>query len=177
MDVLNAVTQCNEKVTAVEKEIEEFTNQVRIDFRSKIEPLFDKRHLELEKIEGFWGSAFVAVESPLMGLLNGTIDPKIVRALTDFRVKTSVRDGSICRCVSVTFRPNMFVKEGTFSRELDPSVNTLSLQPILWKPGTEKARTDSLFRFFSPECKDIEFLERALTEFDELFQNPLLAFE
>ncbi|RNF26528.1 template-activating factor I [Trypanosoma conorhini] len=175
--VIDADANCNDKVKTLQAETESEANQVRIDYRKKLERLFEQRQESLDKIEGFWSGVLAATDTPLKPLLNGTIDPKIVRAITSFKVTTFVKDGLLCRNVSVVLRPNMFAEQGTIHRAVDTHLQTLSMEPIKWKSGTERARQDSVFRFFTPGCDDEGFIDDALDAFDTVFQNPFLALE
>ncbi|ORC93454.1 template-activating factor I [Trypanosoma theileri] len=176
-DVLQAVTECNNKVAEVQKETESSCNKVRIDYRTRIETLLEQRQEVLDKVEGFWSSVLSSAETPLRQFFNGTIDPKLLRAVRGFNVKSSVKNDSLCRCVSIDLRSNMFAEQGTIHREIDADLNTISLEPIKWKSGTERASQDSLFRFFTPECDDKELVADVLAAFDNLFQDPFLALE
>ncbi|KAG8341852.1 hypothetical protein ERJ75_001614400 [Trypanosoma vivax] len=176
-DVAVALEACNERIRSIEEEKQSALEKMRIDYRLKIESLFGKRQEYLDQIDGFWSSVLASASSPLKDFFNGTIDPKIVRAVTKLHVWTCVKDGSLCRCVSVTFRQNMFVEQGTYSRELNSDLHTISIEPIKWKPGTERARQDSVFRFLSEEMKEKELIEDILDAFDTVFQDPLLVLE
>ncbi|KEG14636.1 template-activating factor I [Trypanosoma grayi] len=176
-NVIDAVSDCSNKVSALQAETDASLEKLRIEYRTKIEDLFEQRQGALDKVDGFWSGVLSATDSPLKPLLNGTIDPKILRAVTGFKVKTSVKDGSLRRSVSLELRPNMFAENGTILREVDTNLNTTALTPIQWKPGTERVRQDSLFKFFSPECNDEEFIDEALDAFDMVFQNPFLELE
>ncbi|EAN82208.1 hypothetical protein C3747_13g82 [Trypanosoma cruzi] len=175
--VVDAVANCNEKVKFLQTETESQANQTRIEYRKKLELLFEQRQEALDKIEGFWSGVLSATETPLKPLFNGTIDPKIVRAITNFKVTTSVKDGFLCRNVSIVLRSNMFAEQGTIYREVNTQLKTISLGPIKWKSGTERARQDSVFRFFTLECNDESFIDETLDAFDTVFQNPFLALE
>ncbi|ESL07810.1 hypothetical protein TRSC58_04497 [Trypanosoma rangeli SC58] len=176
-NIIDAVVDCNNKVKSLQTETEFQANQIRIEYRKKLELLFERRQEDLDKIEGFWSGVLAATDTPLKPLFNGTIDPKIVRAITCFKVTTCVKDGLLCRTVSIVLRSNMFAEQGTIHREVDTHLKTNSMEPIKWKLGTERARQDSLFRFFTPECNDKDFIDEVLDAFDTVFQNPFLALD
>nr|CCD13509.1 unnamed protein product [Trypanosoma congolense IL3000] len=176
-DVIDAIAKCSAEVQRIQSQTDNALVGIRAEFRERIEVLFEKRQEQLGKVDGFWSEAFTAPESPVRSLLCGPLDQRLARALTDFNVKTSIREGTICRCVMVTFRSNICVEEGTYSRELDSTLKTISVKPIVWKNGTERTRHDSVFKFFSTDETNEEFIEDVLAAFDELFQNPFLVLE
>ncbi|CCW67293.1 unnamed protein product [Phytomonas sp. Hart1] len=162
----------------IEDESEEKMNQISLAYRVRMEPLFEKRHQTLSTVEGFWSGVFSSHETALHTFMNSTIDPKIIRTIIDFKVVSTVKDNKLIRKVCLVLRGSIFADGGTISREIDTDTNTLSIQPIHWKEGTDRARKDSLFRFFEENTKvDMEFLSDALEAFDNVFQNPFLAVE
>ncbi|KAG5490320.1 hypothetical protein JKF63_00440 [Porcisia hertigi] len=182
MELSQSATQVISKFTdqlvSIDRRCDEETNALHLDYRSRMEPLLEERCDLLKGVHNFWSGVLSSPETPIAALLNGTIDPKIVRAITDFKVVTRVSEKNLYRKIVFTFRQNMFVEEGEVSREVDTEMKTVSLQPLRWKSGTERAHTDSFFTFFtesfSPDAKDVSEVTEAL---DMIYQNPFLAVE
>lgn len=170
------ISKYTEDLVAIDRKNDEETTALRLEYRTKMEPLLLQRHELLKKEKGFWSGILSSPETPISGLMNGTIDPKIVRAITDFQVLTRVDGNKLCRKIVVSFRQNMCVEEGQVSREVDSDMKTLSLTPLKWKQGTERARTDSFFAFFTEAFpSDVEAMSQAVESLDIIYQNPFLA--
>jgi hypothetical protein len=173
-----AISKYTEELAAIDLKDDEETTALRLEYRSKMEPLLAQRHELLREVSNFWSGILSSPETPISSLLNGTIDPKIVRAVTDFQVITRVEDKKLCRKIVVTFRQNMFVEEGQVSREVDSGMKTLSLTPLKWKAGTERSRTDSFFAFFTEAfSSDVEAMSEVVEGLDIIYQNPFLAVQ
>lgn len=171
-----AIAKYTEELVAIDRKDDEETTALRLEYRSKMEPLLHERHELLKSVGNFWSGVLSSPETPISSLLNGTIDPKIVRAITDFQVFSQVSDNKLCRKIVVSFRQNMFVEEGQVSREVDSDMKTISLSPLKWKQGTERARTDSFFSFFTEEFpSDMDAMSEVVEGLDIIYQNPFLA--
>lgn len=182
MVIPDSVVQSLEKFTKelveVDKKCDEETHKIRLAYREKMEPLFADRHALIKTIDGFWTDVLSCPETPLFDLLNGTIDPKILRAVTDFKVVSQVKGDTLLRKFVITFRSNMFVEEGEIYREVDTDMKTTSMSPIKWKSGTERTRTDSFFSFFSDSFpNDQDAISEVTEALDVIYQNPFLAME
>ncbi|CAJ1031101.1 hypothetical protein Q4I32_005747 [Leishmania shawi] len=166
-DLVNVDQKCDEEVTAL-----------RLKYRSQMELLLMERRELLKGVGNFWSGVLSSPETPISELLNGTIDPKIIRAVTDFQVVTRTSGSKLYRNIIFTFRQNMFVEEGDVSREIDTDMKTISLHPLKWKPGSERARTDSFFAFFTANfSSDREAVSEVAEALDIIYQNPFLAVE
>lgn len=166
--------------------------QIQVQSRAKIQVLLDKRQPLLDNTEGFWGAA-LRNEFPCgnnFPLLNPTTDPKITRAITSLHVTCRSEGDKLFRKVTIKFRANIIVESTQVSREIDELGNTSAIEPIVWKAGTEKSRTKSLFCFFEKEPAvdnysdqpvdgeekeelKREYFNRVLNELDALHQDPL----
>ncbi|CCW59724.1 unnamed protein product [Phytomonas sp. EM1] len=168
----------SKELNNIEDEREKKAEEIRLSYRLKMEPLLEKRHQTLSTLEGFWSGVFSSPETALNTLINSTIDPKIIRTIIDFKVVSTVKENKLIRKVCLVLRGSIFAEGGTISHEIDTDMNTVSIQPIHWKEGTDRARKDSLFRFFEENSTaDSIFHSDALEAFDNVFQNPFLAVE
>ncbi|KAG5473609.1 hypothetical protein LSCM4_03679 [Leishmania orientalis] len=173
-----AIAKFTDDLANVDRMCDEEANSMRLEYRSKMEPLLLERRELLNGVSNFWSGVLSSPEAPISALLNGTIDPKIIRAVTDFQVVTRVSGKKLYRKLVFVFRHNMFVEEGEVSREVDTDMKTTSLQPLKWKSGTERARTDSFFAFFTEEfSSDVEAVSEVTEALDIIYQNPFLAVE
>lgn len=173
-----AISMYTMHLAALDRKTEEEVNALRLEYRSKMEPLLRERHELLKNEKDFWSGVFSSPTTPIADLVNGTIDPKIMRAIADFRVITRVDKTMLCRKIVFTFRQNMCVEEGEVSREVDSEMKTLSLTPLKWKQGTERARTDSFFSFFTEAApSDVDSMSQVVEGLDMIYQNPFLAAE
>ncbi|KPA80641.1 hypothetical protein ABB37_04829 [Leptomonas pyrrhocoris] len=173
-----AIAKYTDELVAIDRKNDEETAALRLEYRNKMEPLLVKRHELLKGVNSFWSGVLSSPETPISGLLNGTIDPKIVRAITDFQILTRVDDNKLCRKIIISFRQNMFVEEGHVSREVDSEMKTLSLTPLKWKQGTDRARTDSFFSFFTESFQsDMDAMSEVVEGLDIIYQNPFLAVQ
>lgn len=178
LSAAQTISKYTDELVAIDRKDDEETTALRLEYRSKMEPLLAERHELLKGISNFWSGVLSSPETPISSLLNGTIDPKIVRAITDFQVLTRVADKKLYRKIVVCFRQNMFVEEGQVSREVDSEMKTLSLTPLKWKQGTERARTDSFFGFFTDAFpSDAELINEVVEGLDIIYQNPFLAVQ
>ncbi|EPY24856.1 hypothetical protein STCU_06970 [Strigomonas culicis] len=110
--------------------------------------------------------------------MNGTVDPKIVRAITSFCVSSHQHNEKVSRKVTMKIRSNLFIQEGVISREIDGECNTLALSEIKWKQGTERARQNSFFSFFEKHAdEDVPKVMDILDVLDSVYQNPFLDLE
>ncbi|KPI84692.1 hypothetical protein ABL78_6261 [Leptomonas seymouri] len=173
-----AISKYTDELIAIDRKDDEETTALRLEYRSKMEPLLAERHELLKGVNNFWSGVLSSPETPISSLMNGTIDPKIVRAITDFQIITRVSDNKLCRKIIISFRQNMFVEEGQVSREVDSEMKTLSLTPLKWKQGTERARTDSFFAFFTDAfLSDVDAVSDVVEGLDIIYQNPFLAVQ
>lgn len=173
-----AISNYTDELVAIDRKDDEETTALRLEYRSKMEPLLTERHQLLKSVSNFWSGVLSSPETPVSGLMNGTIDPKIVRAIVDFQIITQVVENKLCRKIVLSFRNNMFVEEGQVSREVDSEMKTLSLSPLKWKQGTERARTDSFFAFFTDAfSSDADAVSEVVEGLDIIYQNPFLAVQ
>ncbi|KAG5473886.1 hypothetical protein LSCM1_04521 [Leishmania martiniquensis] len=176
--VAEAIAKFTDDLVSVDRKCDEEANALRLEYRSKMEPLLDERRELLKGVSNFWSGVLSSPEAPISALLNGTIDPKIIRAVADFEVVTRVSEETLYRKIIFVFRHNMFVEEGEVSREIDADMKTTSLHPLKWKSGTERARTDSFFAFFTDDfSSDVEAVSDVVEALDIIHQNPFLAIE
>lgn len=172
------IEQFTKDLVAIEDKIDVEELKVSSTYREKIEKLLSERQAVLEKVEGFWPSVFSSPSCVINTFLNGTVDPKIIRAITNFRVSSRTINDKVARKVVINIRSNLFVEEGEVSREIDGECNTLALSEIKWKQGTERARQNSFFVFF--EKRNDEDLNKIMDIFDildSIYQNPFLDLE
>lgn len=174
-----SLDEFTKRLDALEKSKNERAMALRMEYRSKMEPLLQRRHAALVDVPNFWSGILSSPHTPLASLANGTIDPKVMRSVVDFKVESaSTEDGRMVRTVSATLRRNMFCEEGEVSRTVDSNGTTQGVAPIRWKSGTERARQDSVFTFFEEPCQRGDgFIYEALEAFDMIYQNPFLAAE
>lgn len=166
----------SKRLDDVREQRDDASNSLRFEYRQKMEPLFTERASALASVDNFWSGVIASPETPLSSLMNNTIDPKISRALTAVKVTYKLNGTKLQRKVEVTLRSNMFAEEGTVSREVDSEGKTISVQSIKWKAGTDRARTDSLFRYFDEKAEIDELLVSDITDaFDIIYQDPFLA--
>mmetsp|Transcript_76576 Transcript_76576/g.88986 ORF Transcript_76576/g.88986 Transcript_76576/m.88986 type:complete len:180 (+) Transcript_76576:25-564(+) len=171
-DVLKAMVDCREAIMNLEQEYEKKRDDLNVPFRVELEKLLVERQPLIASIN--WGNVLDNPDAPTKPFLNGTTDGKILRAIESFKVTTSVRDGAIFRKIEMKLKSNVFVESHELFREVDACDKTVSVSGIKWKPGTEKSRSDSLFRFFDESVKSEELLIDAVTAFEIVFQNPYL---
>lgn len=175
-DARAALSKYTDELSKVDEEEDAEERRVNFEYRVKMEPLLEDRHKVLNSVANYWSGVLGSTATPVFSLMNGTIDSKIVRAITDFRVTSRMDGDRLVRKVIITLRPNMFVEPGQIMREVDSTGNTLNVTPIQWKQGTEFARKDSLFSFFEKEpAGGNEFVADALDAFHIVFDNPFLA--
>lgn len=173
-----ALSKFTDELVGIERKCDEDAGALRVEYRSKMEPLLQERREVLKSVNNFWSGVLSSPSTPIAEVLNGTIDPKIVRAITDFQIVTRVSGKKLYRKIIVTFRPNMFVEEGEVSREVDTDMHTTALTPLKWKSGTERARTDSFFTFFTDEfAAGVEAMTDIVEGLDIIYQDPFLAVE
>lgn len=166
------------QLSSIESMRDEEATRLRLEYQEKMEPLFIERQAKLSAIDGFWCGIMSSPETPLAPLMNGTIDPKIVRAIVSLNVLSSVKDNKLIRRVIITLRPNMFTEEGEIYREVDSNLKTVGIKAIQWKAGTERSRKDSMFSFFDLEPEGgAEFINEVLEAIDIVFRNPFLSIE
>eukprot|EP00796_Vickermania_ingenoplastis_P002313 gene2314-1450_t len=175
-DALTKLIQYSCELEEVEKKGKNEELQIQIRNREKLEPLFEERQEALKSVPGFWSGVLASSETPLAALMDKTFDSKIARAVTDFQVKTRAENGKLFHKIMISFKPNVMLEAGTVYREVDSDGQTVSLEPIQWKKGTETLRKSSLFSFFdkSPEGGE-EFIEDVARAFDIVFQDPFIA--
>ncbi|GET90525.1 hypothetical protein, conserved [Leishmania tarentolae] len=177
-NAVQAISKFTDELASIDRKCDEETTALRLEYRSKMEPLLIERRELLKGVTNFWSGVLSSPETPISALLNGTIDPKIIRAVTDFQVVTRVSESKLYRKIIFTFRQNMFIEDGVISREVDNDMKTTSLDPVKWKPGTERARTDSFFAFFTENfSSDPEDVMEVTEALDTIYQNPFLAVE
>lgn len=174
--VIQHLANFGDEVSKLEGQYNAKVKSIHADYREKMESLLKERQGHIGEADGFWCGVLAAAESPLTPLLNGTTDPKILRAVTHFSVESSVREGELYRKVVFKFRPNMFVESTEVHREIDSRFTTTSMSAISWKQGTETARKDSVFRFFSEDVQ-IQEVGETLEALDASFLSPFLALE
>lgn len=176
-DALSTLTKFSADLNEIEKKSKSSELHIQIKHREKVEPLFQERQKALQEIPNFWSGVLGSAETPLAQFMNGTFDNKITRAVTDFEVKTAVRDGKLFHKILITFKSNVMLEAGTVFRELDSDGNTVSQEPIQWKNGTENLRKNSLFAFFNKdeEETDQDFIDDVGKAFDIVFQDPFVA--
>jgi hypothetical protein len=171
-DVLKALVDCREANDALDAEYEKKKEQLTIPFREDLEKLLVERQPLVDKLN--WAQILDSADAPTKQFLNGTTDTKLLRAIESFKMVTSVRDGILFRRVVLKLRTNMFVETTELFREVDPEGKTTAISGVVWKAGTEKSRTDSLFRFFEEQAKENGLLLDALPAFEMVFQSPYL---
>lgn len=171
-DVIKSLADCREAIIHLETEYEKKRNDLTIPFRIELEKLLVARQPEADQMN--WGRILGGADAPTAEFLNETTDTKLLRAIESFKVTTSIRDGGIFRKVEIKLRPNVLVESLYLFREVDANDKTTDISGITWKAGTEKSRSDSMFRFFDESSKAEEFLVNAITAFEMVFQSPLL---
>lgn len=171
-DLLKALVDCREANDALDAEYEKKKEALTIPFREELEKLLVERQPLVDKLN--WAQILDSADAPTKQFLNGTTDTKLLRAIESFRVVTSVRDGILYRRVVLKLRTNMFMETTELFREVDPDGKTVAVSGAAWKPGTEKSRSDSIFRFFEEKAKDEGLLLDALPAFEMVFQSPYL---
>lgn len=171
-EVLNALVECREAIIKLEDEYAKKRDELNIPFRVDLEKLLVERQPLVASLN--WGSIIDHPDAPTKQFLNGTTDAKILRAIEAFKVTTTVRDGTIFRKIELKLKPNVFVETLDLFREVDDSDKTVAVSGIKWKPGTEKSRSDSLFRFFDESVMAEGLLVDAVSAFEIVFQNPFL---
>lgn len=135
--------------------------------REQLEVLLKERQPLMDAIG--WGAFLTGSDSPVLDLLNNTIDPKIMRAITSLKIVTSVEGEQLKRKLIITLGPNIFCSNAELMREIDSEGKTIALTPINWKVP-ERSRAGSLFStLFESGTADL----KAFDAVDEAYQNPL----
>lgn len=172
----NKLEKFSEEQDAILEKRNDAGNHLRCEFRQRMEPLFAERAKALSAVKNFWAGIVAAPETPLSPLMNNTIDPKLGRAVEAIKVTYRISGKMLHRKVEVTLCSNMFAEAGVVSREVDSDGKTHSVQSISWKSGTERSRSDSLFRYFDEKSDMDALLVSDVTDgFDIIFQDPFLA--
>jgi hypothetical protein len=171
-ELLKALVDCREANDNLETEYERKKESLTIPFREELEKLLVERQPLADKIN--WAQVFDSPDAPTKQFLNGTTDTKLLRAVESFKMVTSVRDGALFRRVVLKLRSNMFMETLELFREVDQEGKTVAISGAVWKQGTEKSRSDSLFRFFEEKAKAEGLLLDALPAFEMVFQSPYL---
>ena len=172
-ELIQNLIATTEEINALDDEYEAKEDKLQGAFRAELEGLLLERQAVLDKIDGFWANVLTHARSPTKKLINGTTDPKIMRALTSFRVQTTVADDKITRKFIITLRPNIFVESLHLEREISNGDTEIRASGVVWKTGTEKSRTDSILRFFDPKAGASEDWQADVLEaFELVFQNP-----
>jgi hypothetical protein len=176
-ELIKNILATTESIDALDSEYEAKEDKLLADFRATLEPLLSERQAALDKIDGFWANVLTNGRSPTKKLLNGTTDPKVMRAVKSFRVQTTSADDKITRKIILELRPNIFVESQLLYREIEmgavDSDATVKASGVVWKAGTEKSRTDSILRFFDASSGAPEDWQAdVLDAFDLVFQNP-----
>lgn len=169
-EVLKALVDCRVANEALEDEYEKKKNDIAIPFRTELEALLVERQPLVDKLN--WSAVFDSPDAPTKSLLNGHSDSKLIRAIESFKVVTEVREGELFRKVVIQLRQNMFMETLELYREVNAAGKTVAISGAKWKPGTEKSRSDSLFRFFEEKSKEDELLLDAMPAFEMVFQSP-----
>ncbi|KAK7200254.1 Nucleosome assembly protein (NAP) [Novymonas esmeraldas] len=171
-----AISKFTGDLVAIDRKGNAEADATRIKYRIQMEPLFQQRTALLKGVQNYWSGVLSSPETPIARLLNGTTDPKVIRAITDFQVVSRCSGNELFRKFIFTFRTNMFVEAGEVSREVDTMMRTTSLQPLKWKSGTERARTDSFFAFLTADFpSDDGAMNEAVEALDVIYQDPFLA--
>lgn len=171
-ELLKGLVDCREANDALDTEYEKKKEQLTIPFREELEKLLVERQPLVDKLN--WAQMFDSPDAPTKQFLNGTTDTKLLRAVESFKMVTSVREGILYRRVVLKLRTNMFVETTDLFREVDPEGKTVAISGVTWKQGTEKSRSDSVFRFFEEQAKEHGLLLDALSAFEMVFQSPYL---
>ena len=172
-ELIKNILATTEEVAALDEEYEVKGDKLQAAFRVELEGLLSERQASLDKIDGFWANALTNSRAPTKKLLNGTTDPKIMRAVTSFRVQTTATDDKISRKIVLVLRPNIFVDSLQLTREIIEGDDAVHASGVVWKAGAEKSRTDSILRFFDPKSNAPEDWQADVLEaFDLVFQNP-----
>ena len=171
-DVLKALIDTTEEIDKLDDMYDEKLAAERFPFRMELQKVFDERQPHLDKIDGFWGQALLSDDSNLKPLMNTTTDPKILRAITSLQIIASQQGNKLHRRVIVKLRQNMFIESTELFREITSDAETVAASGVKWKAGTDRARQDSVFRFFDSATTDMEFVLEALDSFDEVYETP-----
>ncbi len=179
-ELIKQLIATTEGIDALDNQYAAKEDQLVADFRTHLEPLLHDRQVALDKIDGFWANVLTSGKAPTKKLLNGTTDPKVMRAVTSFRVLTTSSSGgaTITRRIVLQLRPNIFVDSKELFREIEMNGDlgggtADKASGVAWKQGTEKSRSDSILRFFDPKSgASPEWQGEVIDAFDQVFQNP-----
>jgi hypothetical protein len=172
-ELVDALMKNREKLVKLESETAVKVEKVRIPFRVKLIELFKQRQVEIDKIPEFWVDKMTTEGSHF--LVDTTIDPRILRAVTRFCVEYPNGAESPVRTFRLSLRGNIYTEAADLWRTVDThEMKTVSCSgPPKWKPGMEKSQSKTVLNFFynesslSPEQNDL-----LAKDFEALYSDP-----
>lgn len=157
------------KVIAISKDIVDF-EEAALRVRQKF--------LDAKVYDFQWSDAMLSDEGTLKECMNSLTDKQIIKCIESIKVERLPAGlGGVDfprRKISLCFKsPSPFTNTvGEVSIQINCATGeTVVLQPLQWKSGSNTARKTSIFRLFDPGCENKKELFDAFTIF---YQDPAI---
>jgi hypothetical protein len=169
--VLKSLIDITQEVASLDDQYEEIIDKCETDYRRELETLLRQRQDALDANEEFWSSVLASESAPTTELMNEAADPRIVRSVRSLQIVTNFRDdGTYTQRVTLKIRPNLFIGDQELFKEFHADGKPCAKSGVQWKPGMQKARQDSFFRFFEEDNEEAD--TEAFKALENVFHNP-----